>query len=63
MPTLKDIGLWGPRVRQALVDMNVMKLADVDLDELVRHDDEVAVEFDRLSVASNAVGKPAVAVP
>ena len=59
VPTLKDIGLFGPRLRQALVDLDVMTLADVDLDELGRHDDDVAVEFDRLRAARDGFGKPA----
>jgi hypothetical protein len=62
VPTLKDIGLWGPRLRKALTDLDVMKLADVDLDALGRHDDDVAVEFDRLRAARDGVARPAVAV-
>jgi hypothetical protein len=62
VPTLKDIGLWGPRLRKALTDLDVMKLADVDLDALGRHDDDVAVEFDRLRAARDLVARPAVAV-
>ena len=30
VPTVKDIGLWGPRVRRAYEDMGVMEFADVD---------------------------------
>ena len=48
VPTLKDIGLWGPRVRETFVKMNVMNFAGANLDELYSHDEAVAVEFDRL---------------
>ncbi len=61
VPTLKDIGLWGPRIRKALVDMDVMKFADLELDELGRHDDTVASEFDRLAAARRAAGISAAA--
>src|SRR5271167_373485 len=30
VPTVKDIGLWGPRVRKAYADMGVMEFADTD---------------------------------
>jgi hypothetical protein len=61
VPTLKDIGLWGPRIRKALVDMDVMKFADLELDELGRHDDTVAAEFDRLTAHRRAARNPATA--
>lgn len=48
VPTLKDIGLWGPRVRETFVKMNVMNFAEANLDELYSHDEAVAVEFDQL---------------
>jgi len=48
VPTLKDIGLWGERVRQAFVDMNVIEYASVDVEELSRADEDVAAEFDKL---------------
>ena len=48
VPTLKDIGLWGPRVRETFVKMDVMNFAEANLDELYSHDEAVAVEFDQL---------------
>ena len=51
VPTLKDIGLWGPRVRETFVKMDVMNFAEANLDELFLHDEAVAVEFDKLHVA------------
>jgi hypothetical protein len=51
VPTLKDIGLWGPRVRETFVKMDVMNFAEANLDELFLHDEAVAVEFDKLRTA------------
>ena len=45
-PTLKDIGLFGHRVRSAFADMGVLGYSDVDLDALIRDDERTAVEMD-----------------
>jgi hypothetical protein len=42
VPSLKQIGLWGPRIRKAFDDMGVLPYADVDLDALSRDDDRIA---------------------
>jgi hypothetical protein len=47
VPTIKEIGLWGPRIRKAYADMGIIGFADVDSEALGRHDEEVAAEFDR----------------
>ncbi|NJD32211.1 MAG: ferritin-like domain-containing protein [Gammaproteobacteria bacterium] len=50
VPTIKDIGLWGPRVRKAYADMGILGFADADLDVLSSNDERIAVELDgRLS--------------
>jgi hypothetical protein len=46
VPTIKDIGLWGPRVRRAYEDMGVLEYADVDTVALLENDNRVAEEFD-----------------
>jgi 1,2-phenylacetyl-CoA epoxidase catalytic subunit len=46
VPTVKDIGLWGPRVRKAYADMGVMDFAEIDADALLANDGKVAEEFD-----------------
>jgi hypothetical protein len=46
VPTVKDIGLWGPRIRKAYADMGVMGYADVDAAGLLARDEQVAAEFD-----------------
>ncbi|NKC14905.1 MAG: aminobenzoate oxygenase [Gammaproteobacteria bacterium] len=46
VPTVKDIGLWGPRVRKAYTDMGIMEFADLDAQALLDHDHEVATRFE-----------------
>jgi hypothetical protein len=47
VPNIKQIGLWGPRIRKAYSEMGIMGLADVDAEALQRDDERVAEEFDR----------------
>jgi hypothetical protein len=42
VPTIKDIGLWGPRVRKAYADMGILGLADADLDAMASADERFA---------------------
>ena len=46
VPTVKDIGLWGPRVQRAFTDMGAIEFADVDAEALLEHDNRVAQDFD-----------------
>jgi hypothetical protein len=46
VPTIKEIGLWGPKIRRAYANMGILGFADVDSDELSREDERVAAEFD-----------------
>jgi hypothetical protein len=46
VPVVRDIGLWGPRVRKAFADMGVMEYADADIQAGFDSDDRVAAEFD-----------------
>jgi para-aminobenzoate N-oxygenase AurF len=46
VPTIKDIGLWGPKIRRAYANMGILGFADVDTDELTRQDERVAEQFD-----------------
>jgi 1,2-phenylacetyl-CoA epoxidase catalytic subunit len=54
VPTIQDIGLWSPRIRKAYAQMGVLEFAEVNLDELMRRDEEVAAELDRLRVQRSA---------
>jgi len=46
VPTLRDIGLWGPRIQGAFVDMGVIGFADTDLDSVMADDERAAEQFD-----------------
>ena len=46
VPTIKDIGLWGPKIRRAYSNMGIMGFAEVDTEALAAHDEAVAEEFD-----------------
>ncbi len=47
VPTIKEIGLWGPRIRKAYGDMGILGFADADLDALATRDEQIAEEMDR----------------
>jgi hypothetical protein len=57
VPTVKDIGLWGPQVQEAFAAMGAIEFASVDAGTLLENDARVAEEFDARSqlrdVASN----------
>ena len=46
VPTIKDIGLWGPKIRGAYEKMGILGFADVDLDAVSREDEKTAAKFD-----------------
>jgi hypothetical protein len=46
VPTIKDIGLWGPRIRRAYANMGILGFADIDSEALSIEDERVAKEFD-----------------
>ena len=46
VPTIKDIGLWGPRIRRAYANMGILGFADADVDALMKEDERVAQELD-----------------
>jgi len=48
VPTIREIGLWGPKIRAAYEDMGIIGFADVDSEALSRQDEQVAEEMDRL---------------
>jgi hypothetical protein len=48
VPTIKDIGLWGPKIRRAYTKMGIIGFADVDTETLSAEDEKVAEEFDAL---------------
>ncbi|MGA9724528.1 MAG: hypothetical protein WBQ86_18855 [Candidatus Binatus sp.] len=39
VPTIKNIGLWGPKIRRAYSNMGVMAYADLDSEQLMENDE------------------------
>jgi len=48
VPCVRDIGLWGPKVQAAYADLGVLDAAHTDLEALMRDDERIAEETDRL---------------
>ncbi len=46
VPMMKDIGLWGPKIRKAYGDLGVLGFAEADIGEMTAHDESVAEDFD-----------------
>jgi len=46
VPTVKDVGLWGPGVQKAFAEMGAIEFADIDSEALLEQDHRVAEEFD-----------------
>jgi hypothetical protein len=46
VPTIRDIGLWGPKIRRAYSNMGIIGFADVDTEALSREDERVAEQVD-----------------
>src|SRR6266478_3181222 len=57
VPTVKDIGLWGDRVRRAYEDMGVMEFAEVDAAAILDNDNRVAEEFDAKQFVQQQLGQ------
>jgi P-aminobenzoate N-oxygenase AurF len=55
VPTVKDIGLWGERVRKAFGEMGVMEYADINVTEQLANDGKVADDFDRKMFVDKAI--------
>ena len=47
VPTVKDIGLWGPRVQKAYEDMGVLNFAASNVEDLMKADEDLAERLDR----------------
>jgi hypothetical protein len=46
VPIVKDIGLWGEKIQKAYADMGVLDYASVDIDAIMREDENVAERLD-----------------
>ena len=47
VPCVKDIGLWGEKVQKCYAEMGVLDMAGVNLDELMKADEDTAELIDR----------------
>ena len=56
VPNVKKIGLWGPKIQAAFLDMGVLDFQDIDTDALMAEDEEIAQELDRILAARCADG-------
>jgi hypothetical protein len=64
VPTMKAIGLWGPRIQKAYADMGVLGFADADVEAISAHDEAVGESFDRdREIAATAALGAAAAAP
>jgi hypothetical protein len=59
VPTMKEIGLFGPRIQKAYADMGILGFADADLEAVAQHDEHVGEEFDRRRKELDDVAKAA----
>ena len=55
VPTVRDIGLWGPRVRKAFEDLGALQFADRDSAAMLDEDNRVAEEFDAKRMVKTAL--------
>jgi P-aminobenzoate N-oxygenase AurF len=60
VPCVKDIGLWGPKVQHAYVDLGVIDAADSDLDALMGADEAIADRMEAEHAAALAARKAEV---
>jgi hypothetical protein len=51
VPSIRAIGLWGPRVREAYARMGMLRFGEVDLEALHAQDEQVAREVDAVAGA------------
>src|SRR5690349_15611130 len=60
VPCVKDIGLWGPKVRRAYADLGVLDAANTDLEALMRADEDTADRLEREHAAEFAARRQEV---
>jgi len=47
VPIIKDIGLWGPKIRKGYEQMGILGFAETDVQAMAAEDERVAEEFDK----------------
>ena len=58
VPTVKDIGLWSPKVQAAFTEMGAIHFADVDVRAVLEDDGRVAEEFDARRFVKDSLETP-----
>ncbi len=56
VPTVKDIGLWGDKVRKAYEQMGILEFAELDSEAMFKNDNKVANDFDAGRAAQQIAG-------
>jgi P-aminobenzoate N-oxygenase AurF len=59
VPCVRDIGLWGDRLRKAYEDMGVLDMARQDLEVLMSQDEDIAEKLDRDRFAADETARKA----
>jgi hypothetical protein len=59
VPCVKDIGLWGPKVQHAYLDLGVLDASQTDLEALMRQDEEIAEKVDEEKYAAEMAARKA----
>jgi P-aminobenzoate N-oxygenase AurF len=57
VPCVRDIGLWGPKVRHAFADLGVLAAADSDLETLMKADEDLAERIDEEKYAAELAAR------
>jgi hypothetical protein len=55
VPTMKEIGLWGPRIRKAYADMGIIGFAENDVEAMSEQDERVALDLEARLAEVNSV--------
>jgi P-aminobenzoate N-oxygenase AurF len=57
VPTIRDLGLWGPKVQAAFEDMGVLEFQDLSPDDLSATDEQIAQDLDSSRDAAKNAGE------
>jgi hypothetical protein len=57
VPCVRDVGLWGDKVKAAYADMGVLDNAKADLEALMRQDEEIAEKVDEEKYAAELAAR------
>jgi len=63
VPTIKYIGLWGPKIQAAFDKMGVLAYADLDVDKMLAEDEHIARNFIQMRFTPGGQKKPGGAGP